>query len=1515
MYAVITDKDGNKVESMLHEALVGAFKNYDEANRYYNAITSDEFKNTDLYKSLEFDEYGEPTFESLYKAGLYNVVSKSKIATFKEKGLNAQRVPHGANDGTIELFRKAVEFNSKEENDDFIAIVLYDDVSKEHYLKVMPRNTLYEDSSKERIRSIYDALTKVKEMIDNTNSNLMKQIFIEVTKNAGFLDIPNLESLKNYDGQESITLLFNMISDLTGENNRGSAPNLHDLSDPAYSSVLAKAIIEAYLNTEGSLNSIATRLINACDDKINSDARVLYSEGGIGYDLSPDEVAEEAIAMMFRGEKTGVNGIDNIIDIIKINLSRIAKKIASNNEYDVVIKRIKLSKKNFDQPKSLSKEEADRIKANTRQIKEFAKKANSQVNEMQKYMDRLNEVFRNIQILEERRMVLVKEIKPKKDDKEGIEKRKALFKHQKKLLEMLDSSKTKGKVASGIYWYTKEVAERVDELFDKLGRLDGVSVSIKDKAKALNEANELIQSYKKIIVDIQDVINDTKGGFVAKMEQELKKALSDSIESCILMYRISTNENDDDKDEIIEDIRSAVDSFSLDDNIDSVIEEINKFIEKYKGTPNYRSQGMYEAKLLDIENVMHIVELLKAAKLTDNVSQKIKGLTEFLDEATANISKLDGRFKKMARPVFASFLEEFQEDSARKVKFGEYMGFKKGEEISIEKILERIDSDVNYYQRLFSSLANAPDMILGLADKAIKSIKEEARMDLMEDVENIKREAKLLEEAGIYDTSWMFEVDDKGNKTGYYVTSSLKQNAIDMLLKEDEVIKRLNLIPGENPNLNNLSKDDRIWFSKKLKALIKRMDENKKENKQYSDIMANPAKKRFYEFFMKTYGRLQGYYPPSSTKPNRIIGIRKDNMETIMNTEGVQNKVHEVWELYLDQFRDTNDDEISGVRLDLQGNELKRLPIYFCNFKQDEVNMQSEDCVSNILCYAAKAHEYSKLNEFIDFLEIGREVLKTRQIAKRAAGHKVFEKLDKMSKSLRKEDAKNKENGVENDKDQIYDDDNGHSNIYAMYEAALNMRIYGKPRKDEGTFGNTRISKGKVANWINKRTAEGALAFSLANGVSNVMTGRVMMNIEKYCNQFFSAKDTVWADVTYGKEVLSYLAEKASRIKSSKLSLFGELFDVQYEYLEDVNSTRWNKTNWASRLVTSGVVTQVMQNAGEHWMAFRTALSLAHNTFLIDKNGNKVNIWDAFEVKYFDKEGNLVDSNMGYGAKLKIKEGMKTDSGIALDNSEEGKKALSKLIFDFHRKVGGINHGMHGIYNTEDANAIQQYAIGRLAYMFRKWIPAAIHKRFGSVQYDYDIQGWTEGYYMTCFRICGQLIKELKEFKKIQLRWSELEDEEKANIKRALVEISSFIAVSLFCYLKYSKNGGDDDKDKDKSWIYNFIKYQAFRLKSELGALVPWIEMPKEAIRIFKSPAAGLNLADNSLDILYALNPQNWGLLVDEEDDSWLIKRGIWKDHSKGFKYLFGNKLIFPKINVIINNVGISEKIGFYMNN
>lgn len=73
-----------------------------------------------------------------------------------------------------------------------------------------------------------------------------------------------------------------------------------------------------------------------------------------------------------------------------------------------------------------------------------------------------------------------------------------------------------------------------------------------------------------------------------------------------------------------------------------------------------------------------------------------------------------------------------------------------------------------------------------------------------------------------------------------------------------------------------------------------------------------------------------------------------------------------------------------------------------------------------------------------------------------------------------------------------------------------------------------------------------------------------MQRIEAVAGQFFNYKELVKADAEYGKCMGSFLSESGKRIKSNKLSLFDELFDIKQTF--DRNTQRSQRSNILRRV-------------------------------------------------------------------------------------------------------------------------------------------------------------------------------------------------------------------------------------------------------------------------------------------------------------------------------------------------------------
>ena len=287
-------------------------------------------------------------------------------------------------------------------------------------------------------------------------------------------------------------------------------------------------------------------------------------------------------------------------------------------------------------------------------------------------------------------------------------------------------------------------------------------------------------------------------------------------------------------------------------------------------------------------------------------------------------------------------------------------------------------------------------------------------------------------------------------------------------------------------------------------------------------------------------------------------------------------------------------------------------------------------------------------------------------------------------------------------------------------------------------------------------------------------------------------------------------------------------------------------------------------------------------------DGKIVSLWDAMEVVPLDP------SNKKLGAELKVKEGYTKEDSTAFTRQDAIK---------FSRRIAAINQRMHGVYNKLDRSAVQRLAIGRIGMMFRKYMKPSLNRRFKSASYNYDLDAWQEGYYATTGRFLLNLVKDLKETQfNLVANWNNLTNTEKANIKRAMTESGHFLAIAIILGLM------EWNPDKDRPWLEKMAEYQARRLYTELGAFVPSPSFVSQSLTLLKSPAAGVNTAENLLDLVKLLNPYNYETF-DGEDA--LLKSGRYKGSSKATK-LFYESPVIPMNKTIYRGLHPEEGIPFF---
>lgn len=989
------------------------------------------------------------------------------------------------------------------------------------------------------------------------------------------------------------------------------------------------------------------------------------------------------------------------------------------------------------------------------------------------------------------------------------------------------------------------------------GRMSGViNVDNINSSGLLYQTNERIQRDRKLL---QDIINNELKRL--KIYEKRNPNSQFSINQRLFIDQLELELTDNNE---IEGIYAF---------LNNALEELGKVNNRLEGLNNTTATDMKERAIVlrNVRNYIYsyknIIEDIRKAlvneeRYADNrYGQRIRVV---LDNTSTLIGDLYVKYNDLSMPLFVDFIKPFVGESIM-IPFGKF----KGKTIKAEDLIKIADEDISFFDRWLDSMADSSDYMLKVMDQAVKKSKERARLRTIDVMKQLQAATIKLEKAGIKNTDWMFERDSKGDLSGNYI-SEINQ----ALFKEKirEMYKSLNEKYGKNPigeNAEKYKKERQAWFNANMEWVNGRRQPKMSiyGNKQYQRL--NTAQKEYYNTIMDIKAQLDLYLPMNATTLTNAVKIRKDLLERVKSSDGVKSGAKQIWESIKDEFIRRTDDTDFGDKAivkDFEGFTVHTLPIYYTKLKEGEsANDLSTDIVSTLTAYAAMVNDFDEMNTIIDVLELGRDLLRERQITQTQGGKPLIEKFKILGEKVESTLTKKGES----------------TRFIQRLNDFFEMQVYGRYMADEGTFGKSNIDNGKIANFVNRVTSMNNLALNVLSGISNVVTGTVMMRIESFAGEFFNEKNTITADRIYGTSLPAYLAEIGSRVKTSKLALWDELFNVMQEYEQDMKEVDFDRKTWFSRMFKTSTLF-FMNNAGEHWMQNRTSLALADTYKMKAPNGKIVSLWEAMEVVPVNK------NSKKEGATLQLKQGYTKADGTPFTQDD---------IIKFSRKCAAINQRMHGIYNKADRSAVQRLAIGRMGMMYRKWVKPSLNRRFKSATYNYDLDNWVEGYYRTSGRFLLQLARDLREAQfNLASRWNELTPTEKANIRRALTETGHFLAViAIIGLIEWS----DDD---DRPWIVRMAEYQARRLYTELGALIPGKTMISEGFKLLKSPAAGINTIENLLNLTALLNPWNYT----EE-----MQSGKYKGHSIAYKSFFESPVV-PMYKTVYRGLHPETVIPFY---
>jgi hypothetical protein len=599
-------------------------------------------------------------------------------------------------------------------------------------------------------------------------------------------------------------------------------------------------------------------------------------------------------------------------------------------------------------------------------------------------------------------------------------------------------------------------------------------------------------------------------------------------------------------------------------------------------------------------------------------------------------------------------------------------------------------------------------------------------------------------------------------------------------------------------------------------------------NPNYETIFkkGNEELANFYKFYQETIKqsleRLPDNEQTERINPEDFIpNLYATSLVDIAKAEGFTGKLKFLAKYItgMQVYRITKDDLIKDESLERDVISLK----YISKLTGEE---KSRDLGESLFKFAAMAIEHENLSD----------ILPQTRLLQRSLADNTFINPHKRGKAVEGED----------------------SNIYNMVDKFIEMQILGKKTKgvdeltigtiyDEKTgeeIGKKYIKMGELADFGLKWNSLLRIGLNPITAFTNLAVGEIGNVIEAAGGRFFNLSDLNKAGGIFIAQINK--KDSKTRMLIEKYPMLQELTD--YEYASNV-SIRQGFYGLTGEKLKNFIY--LPQKSGEVFLQTRTMIAMMLHT----KPDGKTSLWEML-----DDKGELKPEHLKhFGTQEEFKDYM-------LRNST---------------RIMGVNEQIHGRYSTRDAAILNQNVLFRMAFQFKKWIPAAVETRLGRKQYNDRLMVETEGRWITFIKLTMSLKKSVERFNK-----GELSEMEIYNLRKTMTEIVIFTAINLTAIAM----GMDDDDDKrKKTATYKFLMDQLDKTSND----ILFLSNPKNVISFVKNPFALTKLVGQLVDVATYIPYFAYG-------GEYEVKSGAHKGENKFYRSL---GQVIPGYNQLGQNV------------
>lgn len=728
----------------------------------------------------------------------------------------------------------------------------------------------------------------------------------------------------------------------------------------------------------------------------------------------------------------------------------------------------------------------------------------------------------------------------------------------------------------------------------------------------------------------------------------------------------------------------------------------------------------------------------------------------------------------------------------------------------IDKNLRGLDEDIGLFERFLASMSNNSDIIGQIVDKVVKQAGKTSDNLTNQVFDDLRILRERLKKLGYKDTTFLYEIGRDGKLTGNILSD---KNWGDWESDRHEFFQaEREAFFAANPDVETKTEMEVAlkwaeWIDPKIKEwngehstyddkLERWIPNDKYLNSEFERIIPeNSELRKWYYDYMNLKKSLDERLPEGSTTPVRMPQFRGTFINKIQNRHmfegGFKAFRHSLGASIRDAFCETSEDTDYGSlqtynsedesllydEVAYEKEKMNRIPIYGINkltkvekytttekdANDNDVKVEksrrvvdmsdlSTDLFHTTLAYAGMANNYVTLNQIVDILEVGHNVLNERKVE-----------------------------GVKRESER-----DNKSRAYTRYLKYLEKQVYGVSMK--------KISLGKIV--INKvvgaSTRLAAYIFlggNVQGGMVNLGTGWIEIFKEAMSGEHFDLKNWKDANEDYFKMLIGNfgagVADFGKVAADSKLALLIRHWDILGENRQKYKDwdTRHAGYRWISNAI--GKTWFLPYKAGEHYMQTIPYLALANSIKLWDKNDKELSLVDIYErvdnkntetggkkgktlvIKdglFFKTQEGKEEYNMINSIINKIKSASLTnpillnneeekylkDNNIELQNTEnairrlkENQEALTWNDNDeanFINKAREISIRLHGIYNNYDKVTLSQNLYGNAVLALRAWALGMLERRVASSHYSMALGHDVEGSLNTVMKVwamCG----------------------------------------------------------------------------------------------------------------------------------------------------------------------------------